>query len=406
MLRLKDNFNLCNEFKKNKLLIISHNYNDFVKDSSESISPYFEDVNILVRYNSFAEILSYLPFDNFKKYRKNRHIDLLGIPKNIHILPTYVIYGHFDSQYKKIGDQHFKSIEETIKKNTIKFDLIHSHFTWSSGYAGAKLKEKYDVPFIVTAHGYDIYDLPFRDEEWREKIRSVLNTADYVITVSNSNLECIKKLNIKTPIKVIPNGFRKDLFFPRESIECKEALGLPKNKKIILTVGNLLEVKGHSYLIEALEKLLKHRKDIYCVIVGSGRLKNILEKQIKKAGLKDFVKLAGEKSHNEIPIWINACDVFVLSSLKEGNPTVMFECLGCGKPFIGTNVGGIPEIINSELYGFIVKPANSDELMEAIERGLQKKWDQNCIINYAKQYSWDNIVKEIMEIYHEVLEKE
>ena len=62
----------------------------------------------------------------------------------------------------------------------------------------------------------------------------------------------------------------------------------------------------------------------------------------------DHVEFVGGKPHAEIPIWMNACDVFVLSSLSEGNPTVMFECVGCGKPFIGTKVGGIPEIIISD----------------------------------------------------------
>lgn len=61
--------------------------------------------------------------------------------------------------------------------------------------------------------------LPFRDEEWKEKIEYVLNTADYIITVSNSNLKCINKLNVKTPVKVIPNGFNSNLSYPKDPAE-------------------------------------------------------------------------------------------------------------------------------------------------------------------------------------------
>lgn len=76
---------------------------------------------------------------------------------------------------------------------------------------------------------------------------------------------------------------------------------------------------------------------------------------------------------------MNACDVFILPSLSEGNPTVMFECLGCGKPFVGTKVGGIPEIINSEDYSLLCEPANPKELAEKILIALDKGWDNEKI---------------------------
>jgi len=333
--------------KSNKLLVISHSYNRFQKDQIECLSSYLDFVYVLVRCNPIAEISSYIPIPALDPFKLDSKIDIAGKPANLEVYPTPILYAPFDSQYKKLGEKHFRAVEKAINKNNIKFDLVHSHFIWSSGYVGAKLKEKYGVPFIVTAHGYDIYDLPFRDEEWKEKIEYVLNAADCIITVSNSNLECIEKLNVETPVKVLLNGFRNDLFYPRDSNECKKALNLPFGKKIILTVGNLFEVKGHKYLIEAMQKVIKHRKDVLCIIVGSGKLKGKLERQIRKAALEDHVKLVGGRPHDEIPIWMNACDLFVLPSLSEGNPTVMFECLGCGKPFVGTKVGGEPEIITS-----------------------------------------------------------
>ena len=259
------------------------------------------------------------------------------------------------------------------------------------------------MPFIVTAHGYDVYDLPFRDEEWREKIEYVLNVADCVITVSNSNLECIEKLNVETPVKVLPNGFRDDLFYPRDSNECKKTLNLPFDKKIILAVGNLVEIKGHKYLIEAMQKVVKHRTDGLCIIVGGGELKGKLERQIRKAGLKDHVKLVGGRPHDEIPIWMNACDLFVLPSMNEGNPTVLFECLGCGTPFVGTKVGGIPEIITSEDYGLLCEPANPDELAEKILIALDKEWDCDKIREYAEQFTWENITEEIVAAYKGII---
>ena len=140
-------------------------------------------------------------------------------------------------------------------------------------------------------------------------------------------------------------------------------------------VGNLYDLaKGHKILIQAVNKIVKRRQDIIVVLIGSGKLRKDIENQISSYGLERYVKMVGGRSHDEIPVWINACDIFVLPSLNEGNPTVMFEALGCGKPFVGTKVGGVPEVIISDNYGLLVEPANADDLSEKILLAIDRKW--------------------------------
>ena len=385
------------------VLFITNSYRSFIKDQIELISEQLNHVYVLVRYNPIAEISRFIPSEELKNHRKEFQIDLSNTPSNVRVFVLPLLYLPTDLGYKKLGEKHFKAVQKTIQKNKIEFDLIHAHFAWSSGYAAAKLKERYSVPFIVTTHGYDIYDLPFRSKEWKANVEYVLNKADHIITVSNSNLECIKKINVKKPVSVIANGFMRNNFYPRSSKECRKQLNLPLNKRIILTVGILGEVKGQRYLIEAMQEIVKKRKDIICIIVGGGGLRNRLLRQVKKAGLQNTISLVGMKEHTEIPTWINACDLFVLPSLSEGNPTVMFECLGCGKPFIGTKVGGIPEVITSEDYGILVEPANSEALAESLFLALEKNFDKDKILKYSKQFAWEEIVKQIVSIYDYVL---
>ena len=396
--------NNSNERKiERDVLYICHSYKNFQKDSIEKTSKFIKNVNVFVRTNPIAEISYFFPIHQLEGFKKSNKLDLKFLPRNVSVFTTPIIYAPIDSQYKKLGNLHFRAAEKVIKKNHIQFDFIHSHFTWSAGYVGVKLKEEYHVPHIVTAHGYDIYSLPFKDKEWREKIEYVLNNSDHIITVSNSNLAFIKQLNVFTPITIIPNGFSADLFYPRNPSQCRSALNIAKNKKIILTVGNLEPVKGQKYLIEAIKTVLSERKDVLCIILGTGRLHKSLHNQIRLLGLEDYIMLIGRRPHDEIPLWINACDLFILPSLNEGNPTVMFEALGCGKPFVGTSVGGVPEIITSDTYGLLVKPADPKDLAEKILLALDREWDQKAILAYAKQFTWENIAKEILHVYFEVL---
>jgi len=388
------------------LAVICHSYNNFQKDPIDILAPRVSSVNVFVRVNPFSELGKYLSIPQLERFSSAYKIDLTGTPENVQVSPTPIWYLPTDRDYKRLGERHYAHVKSLIKERGTKFDLIHAHFTWSAGYAGARLKEEYDVPFVVTGHGYDIYSLPFKDDEWRAKIEYVLNTADHIITVSQSNLACIQKLDVSTPVTVIPNGFRSDLFYPRDSLECRKALNLPLDKKIILTVGNLEPVKGQRYLVEAVQRIIRERKNILCVIVGAGKVRTALERQIRSLGLEDYILLAGGKPHDEIPLWMNACDLFVLPSLRESFGVVQIEAMACGKPVVATRNGGSEEVVISDKYGLLVEPADPEDLAEKILVALDREWDREAILAYAERFTWENIVKEITTIYQGVLEHE
>lgn len=389
--------------KKSSLMVLSDHYLTFVKDQTEGIAPEFERVDVCVCHNTLAEIADYLPVQRLKPFRLRSILDLSHLPENIFVHPCNLPYLPLDLMKKSLGDRLFRAVDDLIQKKQIECDLIHAHFLWPNGYAGALLKEKYGIPLVVTAHGYDIYDLPFRDQEWRDRIVRTLEAADAIITVSRKNEECIRSLGVTKPVHVIPNGFRSDLFYPRDQAECRRVLGLPLDRKILLAVGNLVEVKGHRYLVEAMAEVVKERQDVLCVIVGSGPLKGRLEGQVRTFGLGEHVRFVGGRPHEEIPVWMNACDAFVLPSLNEGNPTVMFECLGCGRSFVGTKVGGVPEVIISDAYGLSVEPGSSEDLAEKILQTLEKEWNCDRIVEHADNYTWASAVRRILHLYGEVL---
>ena len=231
-----------------------------------------------------------------------------------------------------------------------------------------------------------------------------MNQCDIFFIVSNKQKQIFEKYfpNFSSKLHVIPNGFNANKFKMLDQKLCRSVLILPVDKTILLSVGNLVHEKGQYYLIEAMNEIVKYRTDIICLIIGHGKLKDVFEKMICNLQLSDYVKLIGKKPHDEIPLWINGCDVFVLPSLIEGNPTVMFECLGCGRPFVGTRVGGVPEIITSEDYGLLCEPEKSKELADSIAIALNRHWNRDKISDYADKFTWEKIAKEIIQAYNEI----
>jgi glycosyltransferase involved in cell wall biosynthesis len=297
-----------------------------------------------------------------------------------------------------------KVVNKIIKKYNINFDLIHAHFTYPSGYVAAKLKEIHEKKFILTIHEYG----EWFSNEILSKDRKLIYTwqsADKIVRVNKMDLKKFDNLEIdKSKLLYIPNGFSSDMFKPKNMLTARKKLDLPIDKRILVNIANLEEYKGQKYLIKSMEKVLVAQKDVMLYIVGEGSLRNRLQSMIQEYGLQKNVELAGgNKPREEIPIWMQACDVFVLPSLSEGNPTVMFEALGCGKPFIGTNVDGIPEIIINYKLGNLVEPRDANGLAEAILSALDNKWDGDYIRDYAGQFTWDRIAERLLDIYETIL---
>lgn len=295
-------------------------------------------------------------------------------------------------------------LEIILQKN--KYDLIHVQASgglasFLSAITGSLASSIVNKNLIVTFHHSNTEAFV---EKYKLLFGFVLKYSSKMILVSNKQKEFIleKYPRYAKKLIMIPNGYDSNLFFPMDVKECRNSLNLPQNKKILYNISNLIEVKGHEYLIKAMENIVKYRNDVLCIIVGKGDLKNSLENQIKKSGLEEYVKLLGWKPEEEVPIYMNACDFFVHASLKEGNPTVMFECLGCGKAYVGTRVGGVPEVINSEDYGLLCNISDVSDLERIISNALNKKWDSKKIRQYSELYTWHKISLETSKLYESI----
>jgi len=290
-------------------------------------------------------------------------------------------------------------VERLIKKKKVHFDIIHAHFTWPSAYIGTRLKEKYEKPVIATIH---------EDSDWlNEKIEqnhpyvvSAWEQVDALIRVNKKDVPALKQYNPNT--FSIPNGYGSN-FKPMETQRCRRQLHLPEDKKIIFSLGALIERKGFNHLIDAMEIMTEKRKDVVCYIGGSGPQKKTLKKQIDDSNQADSIKLIGFIPDELLPVWMNACDLFVLPSLAESFGIVQIEALACGKPVVSARNNGSEEIITSDDYGLLARSADSADLMEKITIALEREWDNEKILSYAQQYSWENVAGRIIQVYRNLL---
>ena len=295
-------------------------------------------------------------------------------------------------------DNRLDVVNRTIERYHLDFDLIHAHFTWPSGYIGVKLKERYNTPLVTTIH---------EDGEWLSReialnhplINAAWSGADLLIRVNRKDAAALRQFNDR--VCSIPNGYSPN-FYPIDTLVARRKLGLAEDTPIVFSLGYLIKRKGFNFLIDAMERISGSRDDVLCYIGGDGTERKNLQNQIDRLDLGERVTLLGTVSEEDLPLWMNAANLFVLPSLNEGNPTVMFEVLGCGKPFVGTKVGGVPEVISSDEYGMLVEPADAAELAEKILLSLDREWDRDSIRRYSIRYTWKSIADEIIKAYRQV----
>ena len=254
-----------------------------------------------------------------------------------------------------------KALENLLEKEDI--DIIHGHYLYPAGAAAVEVGKKHNIKTYVTAHGSDMFELYKNQQFMRSTIRNVLKDADGVFAVSNAlrhEIVATGVVGIADKTKLSWNSVDIDKFSTKENDLLKNEFGL-EDKPIVLFVGNLIKRKNVDSLLEA-KKVAK--SDYYLVIVGDGPLFKKLNKKVDEDNIRDVIFTG---SRDDVEDIIPGCDVLVLPSFSESFGLVLIEALACGKPVIGSDVGGISEIINDDV-GLLVNPKKVSSIAKAIDK--------------------------------------
>lgn len=349
----------------------------------------------------------FVPFRmNFSKYHYPYFEEDNGVPIYRYYKKIF-IPGLFANKllWKYIITMHLEIFNNYCHKQGMP-DIIHAHNCLFSGVVALKIKERHNIPYIITEQS-SLYAKGLVSGLGNKLTKEVLINADTITVVSKSHG---KRLEDMFGADAYPN-------FPifniiDERFENKE-IKLKGDNKInetftFLSIGNLDHNKNHTDLLKAFASKFRDNSKVKLKIGGDGPLKKQLQKQINELHLIEQVLLIGPLSRDKVFWEMQNCNVFVLPSIVETFGVVLIEALALGKPTVATKCGGPEDIVN-EKNGMLVPIKDVAALAEAMFSIYVNigKYDARLIRNDClERFGKDAFVKRIRNIYSNILEIE
>jgi glycosyltransferase involved in cell wall biosynthesis len=263
------------------------------------------------------------------------------------------------------------------------FDLLDAHYYYPDGIAAALIARKFGKPLAVTARGTDINLLPNYAGPRRMILRTAAQAAGS-IGVCRALTDRLAAMGVDpAKLHVLRNGVDLQRFVPEAREEARSRLGLGSGI-LLLSVGALIERKGHQIAIEALASL----HDVQLAIVGHGPDAAALQSHAQRQGVADRVRFVGQVGNEDMRWWYSAADALVLCSSREGWANVLLESMACGTPVIATDIWGTPEVVAKPEAGCLMRERSAVALIDAFRELQARMPDRRVVRRYAENFSW------------------
>ncbi len=284
-------------------------------------------------------------------------------------------------------------------------EIIHAHWI-ESGLFGLLLSRLWKRPLVISVHRFNPIG-----KTGQIIYKWVLSKADYILFNSTyTQQRCLEFLAPKN-YAIIPPGIDLDKF-PSKWGNYAENIS-----PVVFALGSLLPVKGFKYLVDAIPKVLEQHPHCKFIIGGQGPERASLLEQAKKIEVEDHLQLLGRVPTEDVPSLMSKADIFVLPSIPhtsgdtEALGMVLAEAMACGTPCVASRTGGIMDIVDDNVNGFLVSPKESTELADKIifllnSKSVRKKLGEAGRKKIEDSFSLDIIVHQIINIYGELLSEQ
>lgn len=280
------------------------------------------------------------------------------------------------------------------------FDLIDAHYYYPDGVAAGILARKLDKPFVVTARGTDLNLIP-QYAYPRRLIQETAAAAAASIGVCRALMDSLADLGAdNSKLNVFRNGVDLERFRPESRDEARRHLGFPEDSLHLLSVGHLIERKGHHIAIEALAGL---PETTHLHIVGTGPERRALEALAERLRVAARVHFAGMIAQSELRWWYSAVDILLLCSSREGWANVLLEGMACGTPVVASNIWGTPEVVSTPDAGRLMRTRDAAGLIEAVQALQAATPAREAVRGHAEQFSWQQTTDDQLALFRRIL---
>lgn len=285
------------------------------------------------------------------------------------------------------------------------FDLIDAHYFYPDGVAASLLGKWFRKPFVVTARGSDLnligrYPLPRRMMQW------AAGRSQGVIGVSKALADILAGWGEgASKVYTMRNGVDLQRFAPVEPSVARQALGLT-GAPLLLSVGHLVELKGHHLAIESLAAISSQYPAARLVIVGEGEERKRLDSLARELNIASRVHFAGAIPNQQLAAWYSAADVLILASSREGWANVLLESMACGTPVVATRVGGNAEVVTRGSGGHLTGARDAASIATALLALLEERPDRAEVRRYAEQFSWHATSEAQLALFRQIAGRE
>jgi teichuronic acid biosynthesis glycosyltransferase TuaC len=289
------------------------------------------------------------------------------------------------------------SASRSLRRQGSDWDLVDAHYYYPDGVAAALLARHLGKPLTVTARGTDLNLVP---RFWlpRAMIRWAAKRANASIAVCEALKEVLVRLGIAAPrVHVLRNGVDLNLFRPMERAQLRSELKL--DGPVLLSVGHLIERKGHHLVLEALTQL----PGVTLLVVGDGPERRRLMSMAEQLGIKDRVRFLGAVPHERLPALYNAGDILVLASSREGWANVLLEAMACGTAVAATKIWGTPEVVTEEAAGILLEERSAAAIVKGVRKLLSSPPERSDTRAFAERFSWDATTQGQIHLFRDIV---
>ncbi|MEX1112778.1 MAG: glycosyltransferase family 4 protein [Candidatus Andersenbacteria bacterium] len=331
-----------------------------------------------------------------------------GLPKRETIdgatiirIPTIRRYKDFCSTWELVIFGISALIYTFFYTSRHKVDFIQAYFAVPAGWVAWIIHALKGIPYGVYFGGSDIPNAnPSRYKAvyplLTPLLRAIWKKAEFRTVCSEDLVRLGREADPTSEFLCIPNGVETDRFKP---IDRREN---PKVK--ILFIGRLIPRKGFQRVVQALPEVRKRVREPFEVeVVGTGTHQLVLDQLAEELGVSDLIRYVGLVPYDQLEKSYQYADIFVLTSLSEGMPSVILEAMGCGLPVIASDVGGNNEIVKEGENGFLIQGEDAETLADRLTELIDNKELRERMGKRSREmalsYDWKNIMKQYNDLY-------